>query len=52
MPEDKPSRHWRVIAQELAEARDPDRIRLLWKEMTRAICFVRYEDSDEIKSIK
>lgn len=44
---DKPPRHWRVIAEELAKERDPDRLRSLFEEMNRAIRFIRYEENDD-----
>ena len=47
---DNPERHWRVIAQELAVERDPDRLRALLEEMNCAIRFVRYEEQDDTSS--
>jgi hypothetical protein len=43
----KSSRHWRVVAQELGLETDPEKVRVLLEELTRAIHLVRYEESDE-----
>lgn len=44
MPDgEKPRRHWRVIAQELARESDPLKASVLIDELSRAIQFVRYD---------
>ena len=40
-------RHWRVIAQELANETDPVKAQSLIEELTRAIRFTRYVDGNE-----
>lgn len=44
--EERPRRHWRVIAQELATEKDPDRLRALWEEMNRTVRFIRFSEDD------
>jgi hypothetical protein len=48
--EEKPRRHWRVIAQELACEKDPVKSHALFEELTHAIHFTIYvpcEDDPE-----
>jgi hypothetical protein len=45
--EDKPLRHWRVIAQEMATEKDPAKLRALWEEMNNAIRLVRFDETDD-----
>ena len=45
-----PPRHWRVVAQELAREADPQKIRALLEELTRAVHFVKYDEMDDLPS--